>query len=120
MRPLNTKLRELSVEWGKLYQDQLLDAHNLFLYGLILKSMDRHDDAARVLVDSVNMYPFNWSAWKTLASVLSDFNMVHDLPLQPHWMKEFFMMEALHERHASLHDPYVTHGMISCAYANGV
>jgi hypothetical protein len=70
--------------------------------------MDRNEDAARVLVDSVNMYPYNWSAWKTLASVLSDFTMVHDLPLLQHWMKEFFMMEALHERHASLHDPYVS------------
>jgi hypothetical protein len=107
IRPMNTKLRELSIEWGKLYQDGSLDAHNRFLYGLILKAMDQLDDAAKVLVESVNMFPYNWSAWKTLASVLTDFNVVNDLPLEPHWMKEFFLMEALHERHATVHDPYV-------------
>ncbi|KAF9426999.1 Anaphase-promoting complex subunit 23 [Podila epigama] len=39
-------------------------------YGIVLIKMQQKPQALDVLIDSVNQYPFNWSAWKDLASCL--------------------------------------------------
>ena len=72
-------------EFSELRELDLLDAHNLYLYfighvsrtpssaaldrlGLFSKEASRHDEARQALVESLNAYPWNWSAWKLLIS----------------------------------------------------
>lgn len=36
--------------------------------------------------------PFNWSAWKLLASQFTDANLALNLPIT-HWMRDFFLLD---------------------------
>jgi hypothetical protein len=49
-----------------------MDAHVLFLYGLVLRDLDATALARQVLLQSVKAYPWNWSAWKTLSTLCTD------------------------------------------------
>lgn len=47
------------------------------------------------LVESVNKYPLNWSAWLLLSASISTTAQLYALQLQPHWVTRFFFVEAL-------------------------
>jgi anaphase-promoting complex subunit 8 len=105
----NTELKYLSQQFGKLYTEHVqsiktngapvLDGHCLYLYGIVLRELDRKADARAVLVHSVNAYPWNWSAWQTLTSLVEDRAMCAALPLRDHWMRQFFLADVLLELH---------------------
>ncbi len=52
----------LKETYQRLYdtKSDLLDGFNLYLYGVILKELDLKQQARSVLVESVNLYPWNW------------------------------------------------------------
>lgn len=67
-----------------------LDPFGLYLYGVVLKKMDRKTEAITVLCMACNQYPLNWSAWLDLATLCTETETVDKLPLQPHWARDFF------------------------------
>jgi anaphase-promoting complex subunit 8 len=76
-----------------------LDGFCYFLYGLVLRALGQPLRAVEMLVAAVNVFPLNWSAWKTLAALCTDMSMVNALKLEPHFMREFFVAEVLTELH---------------------
>ena len=61
---VNKELKGLYDELRELYVHRDMDGFCLYMYGVVLKEMDSKKQAISVLVESVNMYPWNWSAWK--------------------------------------------------------
>ncbi|KAI3970319.1 hypothetical protein MKX01_023966 [Papaver californicum] len=49
------------------------------------------DLARTVLVESVNSYPWNWSAWTELQCLCTTNDILKNLDLKNHWMKGFFL-----------------------------
>jgi len=126
---LEAELR-LADSWGKL------DAFGLYVYGVVLKSLRgtthapplppggtrrsetktgngveigrRGGDAAhRILVRSILMYPFNWSAWLDLGELCVDDPSIDQevekllLPIADHWMYHFFCVHVFIENKAN-------------------
>lgn len=75
-RLVNEELSGLDAELSDAYSSGALDGFGLYMYGIVLKSLQRFEQARRALVESVNVYPWNWSAWKALASLVTDMSMV--------------------------------------------
>lgn len=46
------------------------DAWLLFLYGIVLRKMKNEEQARSVLITSVKLYPYNWSAWQELGATI--------------------------------------------------
>jgi len=51
------------------YACYLLDGHLWFLYGLVLRDLSLMTAARHALLISVELFPWNWSAWKVLNEV---------------------------------------------------
>jgi len=47
--------------------------------------------AKTILFESVTSYPWNWSAWLDLASLIDNIEDVKRFKLKEHWMKDFFI-----------------------------
>lgn len=64
-----------------------------------------------VLVESVKMYPWNWSAWADLSAVLKDVDMLQqiDAALPSHFLKPFWRAHAYLElqQNQNAHQIYV-------------
>lgn len=90
----NPELRTLEEELSMLHQQRRLDGLGLYVYGITLKGLELKDDARRILLESVQAFPCNWSAWLDIISISSDLNDVNDcrvdLTLPNHWMSHFF------------------------------
>lgn len=65
-RSQNPHLMELLKE---LEKEQ--DPHLLYLKGVVLRHQKCETEAIDVLIESVNAYPYNWSAWQELLSCFS-------------------------------------------------
>ncbi|KAJ4967416.1 hypothetical protein NE237_019265 [Protea cynaroides] len=92
--------RELaSVERGVVNDRKsgTIDPFGLYLYGLVLKEKGHEDLARTVLLESVNSYPWNWSAWTELQSLCTTVDILNSLNLKNHWMKDFFLASAYQE-----------------------
>lgn len=101
---INKNLKELQAEFRQLKEDGKLDGFGLFLYGLVLKERDRPKEARGILCESVNKYPWNWSAWKQLSSLCKDKDVMPNLEVNTHWMKLFFLADVLLELHQHEHE----------------
>ena len=65
---INKNLESLAKELEMRYHgDNALDAFGLYLYGMVLKEMKYKDRARQVLVETVQNFPYIWSAWTDLA-----------------------------------------------------
>ncbi|KAG0331220.1 Anaphase-promoting complex subunit 23, partial [Podila humilis] len=67
---ISKEIHDIEDELTVGYQSGTLDAFCKYLYGVVLIKLQRKSEALEVLIDSVNQYPFNWSAWKDLGSCL--------------------------------------------------
>jgi anaphase-promoting complex subunit 8 len=56
-----------------------LDTFGWYLYGVVLKELDLREAAREAMIRSVLLWPFNWSAWKDIATLCEDFEMVHQV-----------------------------------------
>ncbi|KAL8799484.1 MAG: hypothetical protein Q9182_005852 [Xanthomendoza sp. 2 TL-2023] len=79
-----------------------------YLYGIILAKSNSPDDAKDYLVKSVNLNPFNWSAWLELRDLLSNVDALRTLsPTLPlHLFAIFFHLDAnvsLYQTSPSIH-----------------
>ncbi|KAK9104736.1 hypothetical protein Scep_021580 [Stephania cephalantha] len=94
---VNRELTSLENELSKQLKNETIDPFGLYLYGIVLKERGREDLARTVLVESVNSYPWNWSAWSELQSLCSTIDILNGLGLKNHWMKDFFLGSAYQE-----------------------
>ncbi|KAJ6809754.1 anaphase-promoting complex subunit 8 [Iris pallida] len=95
--PMNKELASLERELSTLHGTGTIDSFGLYLYGIILKDKGCQSKAVAVLVDSVNTYPWNWSAWSELLSLCTTTDILRNLSLKNHWMKDFFVASAYQE-----------------------
>jgi len=88
----NPELSNLSKEIQTDYEANLLDGFGKYLYGVVLKETHLIKDACRVLIESCNDYPWNWSAWLALSSICTDYEQLSQFldQLDNHFMKDFF------------------------------
>ncbi|XP_020537476.1 anaphase-promoting complex subunit 8 isoform X2 [Jatropha curcas] len=94
---LNRELVSLERELSTLHKNGMIDPFGLYLYGLVLKEKGNQNLARTVLVESVNSYPWNWSAWSELQSLCTTIEILNNLTLSNHWMKDFFLASAYQE-----------------------
>ncbi|XP_009629129.1 anaphase-promoting complex subunit 8 [Nicotiana tabacum] len=94
---VNKELVSLERELSALRKNGTIDSFCLYLYGLVLKQKGSDNLARSVLVESVNTYPWNWSAWSELQSLCTTIETLKSLNLDNHWMKDFFLASAYQE-----------------------
>ncbi|KXS21352.1 anaphase-promoting complex subunit Apc8 [Gonapodya prolifera JEL478] len=89
----NKELPTIAAELSTLHQQQKLDGFLLYLYGVVLNRLGQKVKASQVLVESINRYPYCWSAWQELAVCLppqeTAQTLLHQLP-QTGFMLTFF------------------------------
>lgn len=91
---VNTELATIERELSSLHRNRSIDSFGLYLYGIVLRDKGCGSQALSVLVESVNSYPWNWSAWTELTSLCTTLDMLRTLNLKNHWMKDFFLASA--------------------------
>ncbi|CAN4088203.1 unnamed protein product [Withania somnifera] len=94
---VNHELVSIERELSALQKNGTIDSFGLYLYGLVLKQKGSDNLARTVLVESVNSYPWNWSAWSELQSLCTTAETLNSLNLNNHWMKDFFLANAYQE-----------------------
>ncbi|CAN6916891.1 unnamed protein product [Brassica oleracea var. botrytis] len=94
---INRELVSLERELSALKRTGAIDSFGLYLYGVVLKEKGNASLARASLVESVNSYPWNWSAWSELQSLCTSIEILNSLNLNNHWMKEFFLGSAYQE-----------------------
>uniref|UniRef100_A0A3Q7FQ14 Cdc23 domain-containing protein n=1 Tax=Solanum lycopersicum TaxID=4081 RepID=A0A3Q7FQ14_SOLLC len=94
---VNLELVSIERELSALRKNGSIDSFGLYLYGLVLKQKGSDNLARTVLVDSVNSYPWNWSAWSELQLLCTTAETLNSLNLNNHWMKDFFLANAYQE-----------------------
>lgn len=93
----NKELVSLERELSTRRKNGTIDSFSLYLYGLVLKEKGNKNLARVVLVESVNSYPWNWSAWSELQFLCTSGEILNSLHLNHHWMKDFFLASAYQE-----------------------
>jgi len=93
----NQQLKDILAELEAYHTKGPLDAFNLYLMGVVLRELGRDDEARARLVESVTLFPLNWSAWKLLALLCPETSIVASLSLPNHWILPFFFAEVLLE-----------------------
>lgn len=109
---INSNLKRLAKELACFREKRKLDAFGLYLYGIVLKELHKqfndHDDAGScfetdedalpILIDSILLYPLNWSAWLDLTEMCLANSTIHREveqrlgPLSNHYMYHFFLV----------------------------
>ncbi|KAL7537863.1 hypothetical protein ACHAXR_009397 [Thalassiosira sp. AJA248-18] len=128
----NANLPRLEAELRRANALGNLDAFGLYVYGVVLKELrgakvapsssnnttlsekkgtteghQQGDAAHRILVRSILMYPFNWSAWLDLGELCVDDPSIDQeveellLPISDHWMYHFFCVQVFIENKAN-------------------
>nr|XP_043607702.1 anaphase-promoting complex subunit 8 [Erigeron canadensis] len=93
----NRELASIERDLSAVFKNGTIDPFGLYLYGLVLKEKGNENLARTVLVESVNSYPWNWSAWLELQSLCTTIETLNSLTLNNHWMKDFFLAITYHE-----------------------
>jgi len=91
---VNQELVALEKELSTHRRTGSIDSFGLYLYGIVLRDKGCEDLARTILVESVNSYPWNWSAWSELQSLCTSSDILNNLNLKNHWMKDFFLASA--------------------------
>ncbi|XP_066319086.1 anaphase-promoting complex subunit 8-like [Miscanthus floridulus] len=91
---VNQELVALEKELSTHRRTGSIDSFGLYLYGIVLRDKGCEDLARMILVESVNSYPWNWSAWSELQSLCTSSDILNNLNLKNNWMKDFFLASA--------------------------
>ncbi|EGG23458.1 anaphase promoting complex subunit 8 [Cavenderia fasciculata] len=91
------------------------DAFLLYMYSMVLKRKGDQIKARQILLESLHLYPCNWSAWLDLASLCTDIQQVSQLSLPPsdHFMKDFFLAHLLLQLHQTSESLQVYNRLLS-------
>jgi len=80
-----------------------LDGYCFFVFALLWRNVGNVEKARFFLIESIKSVPLNWSAWLTLAELITnkhELGEISDL-LPKHWIKEFFQAHILTTWHDS-------------------
>eukprot|EP01018_Ginkgo_biloba_P001203 Gb_18773 [translate_table: standard] len=91
----NSELDGVEEELYTNHKKGTLDAFGLYLYGIVLREKGIETEGRDILVESVNSYPWNWSAWLELQALCTDLGILNRIQLKDHWMKQFFLAKTL-------------------------
>ncbi|XP_051193488.1 anaphase-promoting complex subunit 8 [Lolium perenne] len=91
---VNQELVALERELSTYRRTGAIDSFGLYLYGIVLRDKGCEGLARTVLVESVNSYPWNWCAWLEIQSLCTTSDILNNLNLKNHWMKDFFIASA--------------------------
>lgn len=94
---MNSELISLERDLSVLRRNGGIDSFGLYLFGIVLKDKGCESLARTVLTESVNSYPWNWSAWTELQTLCTTLDILKSLNLKNHLMKDFFMASAYQE-----------------------
>ncbi|KAM0018858.1 putative tetratricopeptide-like helical domain superfamily [Helianthus debilis subsp. tardiflorus] len=94
---VNSEIVSIERDLAAVRKNGSIDSFGLYLYGLVLKAKGNENLARTILVESVNAYPWNWTAWLTLQSLCTTIDTLNSLKLNNHWMKDFFLASTYHE-----------------------
>lgn len=75
-------------------QLQPVDAMCAYLLGVVKKHRGDSNAAKQLLIQSLNEFPINWSAWQELFEVCDTASLSM---LKNHWMKNFFIAQYYHK-----------------------
>ena len=76
--PIHCEIQLLEREFKKLYEKgRLTSGINLYLYGLVLKEQERKEDARRLFIQALNVFPCFWSCWIELCRIIESEDLVH-------------------------------------------
>lgn len=101
---VNQQAKNLARQLERLYQQDMLDDLNTYLYGLAMIDLLRYEDAAHAFIRSLNANPCNWAAWQELARLLLQdkvpgWDCFETLAkIKDHWMKNIFLASVLLEK----------------------
>lgn len=89
---INNELIRIENDLKEFYENQELNAINLYMYGTVLKKRNKQQKAKQVLIEAINKYPLLWSAWLELNIMLKkeDQDLIRN-NIEDHWAKNFFM-----------------------------
>lgn len=87
----NTVLKSLRIQLQKLHLAGALDGYCLYLYGVVLKKLQLEKHAVEILCEAIHKEPLHWGSWLELATLVPDKEMLNDLVLPDHWIKDFFL-----------------------------
>ncbi|KAK3828161.1 MAG: anaphase promoting complex subunit 8 [Benniella sp.] len=107
---VNKELEKIDSELTEAYNAGTLDSFCKYLYGVVLIKRQRKTFAAEILVESVNQYPYNWSAWLDLGSCLPSYTAVTDIQskLPVSFMTTFFLTHVTLECFGDQHEEGTT------------
>ena len=83
---LDAELARLRAGGGENGADPFL----AYLHGVVLRALERADEAARALADSVRAFPCNWLAWRELVPLAGEAEQIEALALPPHFARQAF------------------------------
>ena len=105
---INPNLNQLLSEFTSFRESGKLDSYGVYLYGVINKELYRQSGKASAnrsfrnslmaLIDSLLMFPYNWSAWRDLADLCLENLSVHEEvehrlePISSHFMYHYFLI----------------------------
>ncbi|KAF9162243.1 Anaphase-promoting complex subunit 23 [Mortierella sp. AD011] len=103
---INKEIEKIDSELAECYQAGTLDSFCKYLYGVVLIKRQRKSLAVTVLVESVNQYPYNWSAWVDLGSCLPSYAAIKKIKpeLPPNFMTTYFLSHATLEHFSTQHE----------------
>lgn len=84
-----------SIEESPHRQDPFI----LYLYGVALRKQKLDQRASEVLLQSITLFPYNWSAWLELRDCLGTLDELHELEpqLPKHLLTDIFLIHARQE-----------------------
>ncbi|CAO3572047.1 unnamed protein product [Mortierella alpina] len=103
---VNREIQEIDSELTECYNAGTLDSFCKYLYGTVLIKRQRKSLAVKVLVESVNQYPYNWSAWLDLGSCLPSYAAVMKMKpeLPDSFMTTYFLSHVTLEHFNNQHE----------------
>ena len=99
---VNEKLQELMDNINKREKEiknNELDGFHYYIKGIILRELNRDKESIESLIKSVNIFPYNWSAWRSLSELVINekiFIYVKN-KLKKHWICDIFIAEVMVE-----------------------
>jgi len=100
-RACNQQLPQLQAELQAEADAGRLDSFGLYVRGLVLRELQRPQQATQALLQAVRAFPCFWSAWTEIAALNPREAAADELELPDHWMTEFFRAHATLEAQAN-------------------
>ncbi len=76
-----------------------LDSFHYYIKGICLRELNRDNESINSLIKSVNIFPYNWSCWRSLAELIVNEKLFNSVKKQllNHWIVSIFIAEVMVE-----------------------